>query len=629
MPTAAIARGTNAATSNAHQYAVFIDGLDVAKQPGTPGSLFGTDIDSVVVHEIFGAPTTMDFVVDDPLRVLSLRQGANVYAVDHRGVLLSTGVWRSDDLFLGTIQTARRDPESLTQRWLVRAISLDGFMDDRILTSGVIPAGISLQAALQLLFGSFDPRVSALANDAKALGASDSTGLGFPNLIQGDGNFMLVAVPLAGKTYREAAAAIIAGSDLYAAFAPGSIIDDPEDAILDIDLQGRVRFIANRNYVPFGGPASTALTIKQGTGGTFRAVVPSDIENSLDKGRLVTAVYVRGVDEVSSRWVVNQAYVDLYGRIEAFLEAPEVTTAAAALAAGFQYLVDHQPTQGIGMLLSGTHDQLHPQGTTTPEWGGWHARSSAYAETADGYWAAAINGSFIFPVWEVTKRFQGGGVHMSVELQLGNRAPSAGGALRSAGAVLSDTTRAAGRLVGTLDEVAVRSKAGIPSDADFDVPRDGFMVVDTTNKIVWVRMGGGWVPTTGASARVANSAVQSIPNNADTALTFDTVTSDPLSWFDGTSKLTPGAGKYLAGGGCAFVGSAVGIRRLRLRLNGATTRRLVQKETDVETAGVQMIATELELGPTDYVEFVALQNSGGALNTSVGDGAPDFWLVRI
>lgn len=55
-------------------------------------------------------------------------------------------------------------------------------------------------------------------------------------------------------------------------------------------------------------------------------------------------------------------------------------------------------------------------------------------------------------------------------------------------------------LHGTLGNVAVRTKAGVPTDADFTQPRDGFMALDTTSPgALWMRANAAWV-TMGGSA---------------------------------------------------------------------------------------------------------------------------------
>lgn len=51
----------------------------------------------------------------------------------------------------------------------------------------------------------------------------------------------------------------------------------------------------------------------------------------------------------------------------------------------------------------------------------------------------------------------------------------------------------AGKLRGTLGEVAHITKAGTPLDSDFNAPQDGMAVVDLANAIVWTRESGRWM----------------------------------------------------------------------------------------------------------------------------------------
>ena len=85
MPLMAEMFGTGLTGTGSHPYCLFIDGLDVIKQPGTAGSIFGTDIDSIKVHEVMGQAPRMEFMIDDPAGALSPGRGANVYFCDHHG----------------------------------------------------------------------------------------------------------------------------------------------------------------------------------------------------------------------------------------------------------------------------------------------------------------------------------------------------------------------------------------------------------------------------------------------------------------------------------------------------------------------------------------------------------------
>lgn len=129
-----------------------------------------------------------------------------------------------------------------------------------------------------------------------------------------------------------------------------------------------------------------------------------------------------------------------------------------------------------------------------------------------------------------------------------------------------------------------------------------------------------------ARARVYSSAVQSIPNNASTAATFDSTTYDKVPDDPTAFHLTSGdrlvcqprhAGLYEIGGCGSFAANAVGFRDVSLRVNGAT---FIQTEREfAPTAGDTTriaISTNYEFAAGDYVQLVLYQSSGGALNTA-------------
>jgi|GEM_PF-6134200 hypothetical protein len=75
----------------------------------------------------------------------------------------------------------------------------------------------------------------------------------------------------------------------------------------------------------------------------------------------------------------------------------------------------------------------------------------------------------------------------------------------------------AGKLRGTLGEVAIITKAGIPLDTDFNAPQDGMLVLDTSVPVtLWARS-TTWRP-------IASGAIytEATANVASAALTEDT-----------------------------------------------------------------------------------------------------------
>lgn len=135
-------------------------------------------------------------------------------------------------------------------------------------------------------------------------------------------------------------------------------------------------------------------------------------------------------------------------------------------------------------------------------------------------------------------------------------------------------------------------------------------------------------------ARAFNSANISIPNNAVTALTFDSERHDTgalHSTSSNTGRLTaPSAGLYAIGACVRWNPTGGGTRQLYLRLNGAT---FIAEQVGDFTSGaavMQTIETQYRLAATDYVEVVVLQQSGGALNVlAFGNTSPEFWMARL
>jgi hypothetical protein len=98
----------------------------------------------------------------------------------------------------------------------------------------------------------------------------------------------------------------------------------------------------------------------------------------------------------------------------------------------------------------------------------------------------------------------------------------------------------------------------------------------------------------------------------------------------GSTRLTcvkPGLYEIYASVG--FEASGVGVRRLvTIRLNGAT--RLNRANAGPVDAGIRAwtsLSTRYQLARGDYVELIALQNSGGALNiASEASVTPEFGM---
>lgn len=122
------------------------------------------------------------------------------------------------------------------------------------------------------------------------------------------------------------------------------------------------------------------------------------------------------------------------------------------------------------------------------------------------------------------------------------------------------------------------------------------------------------------------SSTQSISNSTATAVTFDSEDYDVGSMHStvsNTSRITiptSGDGLYLVIGQLAYAANATGIRQTLLRKNG-TTGIAQDLSTPNGTNGTEIhLMSVVTLVATDYVELVAVQSSGGALNVGSASG---------
>lgn len=152
-----------------------------------------------------------------------------------------------------------------------------------------------------------------------------------------------------------------------------------------------------------------------------------------------------------------------------------------------------------------------------------------------------------------------------------------------------------------------------------------------------VRLDGSLDVRTSIGARAFNSANISIPNNTNTALTFDSERFDTdtiHSTSSNTDRLTATtAGKYVISCTATWAANTTGQRRMYLELNNTTTIANVA-DKDVVGAGATADADELttiyDLAATDYVRCFVHQNSGGALNIStLAQYSPEFMMHKL
>jgi hypothetical protein len=151
--------------------------------------------------------------------------------------------------------------------------------------------------------------------------------------------------------------------------------------------------------------------------------------------------------------------------------------------------------------------------------------------------------------------------------------------------------------------------------------------------------------TTRYFCKATQSSVQSIPNNAFTPITFNgTDDADSLGIHDpsvNNSQFTIGLklGWWLCSGKWAGTGSAAGLsRRTRFLVNGVTSvngsySSFPSFSGTAMTGGFWTCESTTLVQATlatDYIEFTVLQDTGGALNTTVsGDLRAQFTALYL
>lgn len=115
-------------------------------------------------------------------------------------------------------------------------------------------------------------------------------------------------------------------------------------------------------------------------------------------------------------------------------------------------------------------------------------------------------------------------------------------------------------------------------------------------------------------------AAQSIPNNANTLVAFDTEIFDNYGTFTATSStiILQAAGVYVVTGGGTWAANATGARLASIRHNGNDVNGGTWEQPAL-TGGAQTFMSHcatINAAIGDSVTYAVFQNSGGALNIS-------------
>jgi hypothetical protein len=139
-------------------------------------------------------------------------------------------------------------------------------------------------------------------------------------------------------------------------------------------------------------------------------------------------------------------------------------------------------------------------------------------------------------------------------------------------------------------------------------------------------------------AGLFHGAAQSIAHDTLTVLSFDSEDFDPSTMHNPASNnsritIPSGAdGRYLVMARVFFAANATGYRQLRIRKSGSDIATL-SSVAAINGAGTTVsISSVVALVAKEYLEIIAYQNSGGALDS--GNGASrsaqnEFSVVRV
>ena len=171
-------------------------------------------------------------------------------------------------------------------------------------------------------------------------------------------------------------------------------------------------------------------------------------------------------------------------------------------------------------------------------------------------------------------------------------------------------------------------------------PADGQVLTWNATSTQWVPQTAPTPNATKPSVRVYSATNLSVANNNLTLLNFANERWDPNNMHAQTSpnysRLTVGTGqqgRYYIFASVQFAANANGQRMIVIRLTrGGVTTILVSetRNNSGSLAAALTASTVYNLAVGDYVELLAWQNSGVALNAQLAANySPDFGMIRL
>lgn len=321
MPGAAVI-GAALNTAASRGYGLWIDGLDVSKEPATP-SRYGVLADSIELTLAGpGGVSSLTFTIDDPQRLITISDGQNV-----RFERIGTQVM---PVFQGFVQSWSVVPDFGQQgrSITVTCIGVETLLDWCITSVDLTFTTIQnltamIQAAVAACPGTFALR--AFVGGSNGTQATPMGEDSAQNLDQA-GAVVPVTVPL-GTTLREAINIITRSS--WKVGGAGTVTG----YWATVDMWNGLRYWRQIDSVAI---PSDARSFTLNSGGAVR---PNALSYDVDASSIVRGVIVKGTG-------VTQAVFDGSGRPGkvVVLTDTTITTAAAALTAGTSYLAQWAPS---------------------------------------------------------------------------------------------------------------------------------------------------------------------------------------------------------------------------------------------------------------------------------------------
>lgn len=354
----------------AKAYGLFVDGLDVLKEPVTPAR-YAVSIDSIEVTEAgSGGVSSMRFTIEDYSLVVTIADGAVIQFWD------LTNNW---PIFVGFLESITIRPDFGEQG---RAIDVGAYGIEALLDTVIVPSltstygdqAVASTAALNMWDSAFMQVIGSntglrTGSDATSVAGFPSPGLAASSLAgpigRTHGNAFVqgtitlwptTSVVLDGMTVRQA----------FEAFRAAAIQIDLNDFtaspqppyFLSADFWGGIRLFLFGGGVTTYMPSDYATLTITDTGAGAVAAEGIRWEQDHSPNAIVNAVYVKGAAAASTGWVVGDTTT---GRREGYATTAG-TTAESKQSAATTVMSQRSNPAGRGTLTltSYTPTNVHP-----------------------------------------------------------------------------------------------------------------------------------------------------------------------------------------------------------------------------------------------------------------------------